>query len=89
MAIPQNLGTPGLPNSRARPNGGPAIYEVRHTPSIPVANQVVAVTARFHDPNGIQAATLNYRIDPSSTYTLVRLSVFDIAPFDTYPPAFR
>src|SRR5438445_7374648 len=35
----RNLGTPGAPNSRAIPNGGPAITDVRHSPLLPAANQ--------------------------------------------------
>jgi len=62
MPVPANLGTPGLPNSRLAPSAGPAIYEVKHAPPLPAANQPVVVTARFHDFNGIQP-TLLYRID--------------------------
>ena len=32
-AVPVNLGTPGLPNSRAKTNTGPAIYQVSHDAS--------------------------------------------------------
>ena len=74
MPLPPNPGTPGLPNSRAVTNAGPAIYEVQHSPPIPPANVPVVVTARFHDVNPFQA-TLLYRIDtgvnPSPTYTAV------------------
>ncbi|PYJ87928.1 MAG: hypothetical protein DME22_00005, partial [Verrucomicrobia bacterium] len=73
MAIPSNLGTPGARNSRAAANTGPAIYEVGHSPGIPAANQNVVVTARVHDPDGIQSVQLKYRVDPSSTYTTVTM----------------
>lgn len=33
----------------------------------------MVVAARLHDPNGLQSATLNYRIDPATTYTAVNL----------------
>src|SRR5208337_479309 len=59
----------------ARP--GPAIYEVKHTPSLPAANLPVVVTARFHDLNPLQP-TLLYRIDtaanPTPTYTSVPMN---------------
>jgi len=71
LPVPANLGTPGLRNSRAVANAGPAIYEVTHTPSLPAANQPAVVTARFHDVDGVQNPTLNYRIDPSQTFTSV------------------
>jgi hypothetical protein len=74
MPLPPNLGTPGLPNSRAVANAGPAIYQVKHSPPLPAANQPVVVTARFHDLNSFQP-TLMYRIDTgvntTPTYTSV------------------
>ena len=38
---------------------------------MPAANQAVVVTARVHDPDGVQSLTLYYRIDPATTYTSV------------------
>ncbi|HXT41180.1 MAG TPA: lamin tail domain-containing protein [Candidatus Angelobacter sp.] len=74
LPLPANLGTPGAPNSRLVANAGPAIYEVTHTPGIPAANQNVVVTARLHDPNGLQGATLFYRVDPGATYSSVSMT---------------
>jgi len=71
MPVPNNLGTPGMPNSRYVTNAGPAIYNVTHNPPVPAANQSVVVTAQVHDPNGVQNLTLNYRLDPATTYTSV------------------
>jgi hypothetical protein len=71
MPVPANLGTPGMPNSRYVTNAGPAMAAVTHSPSVPAANQAVVVTARVHDPDGLQSFTLNYRIDPATTYTTV------------------
>ncbi|HWV99717.1 MAG TPA: lamin tail domain-containing protein [Candidatus Acidoferrum sp.] len=62
MPVPANLGTPGMPNSRYVTYPGPAIYEVKHSPPLPSANQPVVVTARFHDFNPFRP-TLLYRID--------------------------
>ena len=77
LPVPANLGTPGLPNSRAVTNVGPAIYEVKHAPAIPPADQPVVVTARFHDVNGV-APTLLYRVDtgvnPTPTYVSVTMA---------------
>ena len=73
LPVPANLGTPGLPNSRALANAGPAITEVTHTPSLPAANQACLVTARVADPDGMAFFTLKYRIDPSLSYTSVSL----------------
>ncbi|MBI1177017.1 hypothetical protein GC207_06210 [bacterium] len=71
LQVPTNLGTPGLPNSRAAVNIGPGIYEVKHTPALPAANEPVVVTARLHDPDGVSLAAVQYRIDPDSTLTTV------------------
>ena len=73
LAVPANLGTPGIRNSQYVPNAGPAIYEVQHTPAIPAANQAVVVTARAHNPNGVQSLVLNYRLDPATSYTAVTM----------------
>lgn len=74
MPVPNNLGTPGTPNSRRVANAGPAIYNVTHNPPVPAASQNVMVTAQIHDPNGVQNLTLNYRIDPDTTYTSVLMT---------------
>ena len=73
LPVPGNLGTPGAPNSRLITNAGPAIFEVSHSPAVPAANQPVVVTARVHDPDGVQNLTLKYRIDPATSYTSVAM----------------
>jgi hypothetical protein len=73
LPVPVNLGTPGARNSRFVTNAGPAIYEVTHSPAVPAASQPLVVTARVHDPDGVQSFTLYYRVDPSPTYTAVTM----------------
>ncbi|MEI9960366.1 MAG: hypothetical protein WDM76_04315 [Limisphaerales bacterium] len=73
LPVPSNLGSPGLPNSRLVSNAGPAIYNVTHTPSLPAANQPAVVTISVHDADGLQNLTLNYRIDPATSYTAVTM----------------
>lgn len=73
LIVPKNLGTPGLPNSRRVANAGPAIYDVRHDPPLPQANEIVKVTCRVSDPDGVSLVRLRYRIDPSSTLTTVTM----------------
>jgi hypothetical protein len=70
----KNLGTPGLPNSRAVPNAGPAVTEVLHYPALPAASQQVLVTAHVHDPDGLAFLAVNYRVDPSATYNAVAMT---------------
>jgi hypothetical protein len=76
MPVPANLGTPGQRNSRYVTNAGPAIYEVKHSPALPAANQTVVVTARFHSFRPVQA-TLRYRVDtgvnPTPSYVSVAM----------------
>jgi hypothetical protein len=74
MPVPTNLGTPGAPNSAYVGNAGPAIYQVTHTPALPAASQPVVVTARVHDPDGVQSFSLYYRVDPAATYTQVPMT---------------
>ncbi len=71
LHVPSNLGTPGAPNSVHLTNAGPAIYDARHSPVLPAANQPVAVTARAHDPDGVSGLILHYRVDPAGDYTAV------------------
>lgn len=73
MQVPLNLGTPGARNSRFAANGGPAIFDIKHSPSLPAAGQAAIVSARVHDPDGIQTLSLKYRVDPSATYTTVNM----------------
>ncbi|MCX8157827.1 MAG: lamin tail domain-containing protein, partial [Verrucomicrobiae bacterium] len=73
LELPSNLGTPGLPNSRLVPNAPPAIHSVSHFPLVPAAQQSVRVTARVHDPDGLAAFQLHYRLDPATNYLTLPL----------------
>lgn len=69
--LPAGAGTPALPNSRALANAGPALHDVTHTPALPRTNEVVLVTARADDPDGLAALELVYRLDPATNLTRV------------------
>ena len=69
LEVPTDCGTPGQANSRRVYNAGPAIYDVSHAPILPAAGETVVVTARVNDPDGVSSATLNYRLDPNTTYS--------------------
>ena len=71
MPVPNNLGSPGMPNSTHITNAGPAIYNVTHNPSVPAVSQAVVVTANVSDPDGVQNLTLYYRLDPATNYIAV------------------
>lgn len=74
MNLPAGPGTPGLANSQAKPNLGPAIYDVAHYPVLPAANEPVRVTARVQDPDGILSVVLKYRFDPSVTLASLNMA---------------
>ncbi len=74
LPVPNNLGSPGAPNSVLLANAGPALYQVSHSPAVPPANQPVVVTARVHDPDGVQNVILHYRVDPSTAYATVSMN---------------
>jgi hypothetical protein len=74
LALPVHAGTPGARNSRFITNAAPAITEVQHSPVLPVAAQPILVTARLDDPDGVTSAVLNYRQDPSTSYTSLTMT---------------
>ncbi len=59
LPIPQNLGTPGAPNSRAG-IAGPALSALRHAPVMPSASQPVTVSCTVADSRPVTAVTLHY-----------------------------
>jgi hypothetical protein len=73
LTIPSNLGTPGAPNSQARANSAPAIFEVSHRPVLPAADQAIRVAARVSDHDGVAGVSLRYRLDPSATLTTITM----------------
>jgi hypothetical protein len=83
----RNLGTPGAPNSRAVPNVGPAITDVRHEPALPAASQQVLVTAKVNDPDGIAFLAVNYRVDPNTNYLTLAMTNNGAGLFSTVIPA--
>ncbi|MBN2686085.1 MAG: lamin tail domain-containing protein [Pontiellaceae bacterium] len=74
MTVPDNLGSPGLPNSRAISNNAPAIYQVRHDPAVPAANEPIVITARIEDPDGLGFLAVRYRVDPTNTTSIVTMN---------------
>jgi hypothetical protein len=73
LTPPLNLGTPGTVNSRRLVNAGPAIHGVTHNPILPAAGQTVQIVAQVHDPDGLAALHLVYRIDPSTNLITVSM----------------
>ena len=69
LAVPANLGTPGAPNDRAVANASPAIADVSHRPLLPQAGAPIRVFARLSDPDGVNAATLRWRVQTNASFT--------------------
>ncbi|UCG46137.1 MAG: CotH kinase family protein, partial [Phycisphaerales bacterium] len=69
LDMPLNLGTPGLPNTALVTNRGPDILEVRHDPVLPASGQVITVTARVTDNDGVASVRLYYRSEGSAGFT--------------------
>ena len=71
---PGAYGTPGRANAGATQPAAPVIYEVRHDPVVPNANQAVTVSARF-DGAGTNSFVreLLYRLDPGTSYQTLAL----------------
>jgi hypothetical protein len=59
LPIPQNLGTPGAPNSRVE-IAGPSLSALRHAPVMPSASQPLTVSCTAHDARPITGLTLHY-----------------------------
>jgi hypothetical protein len=74
LNVPTHLGTPGLRNSRAVANAGPAFADVRHLPTLPAPQQAIVVTAQVADPDGLSKVLLHYRIDPSTNLISVAMN---------------
>ncbi len=62
LNVGNQWGTPGLVNSAAIANIGPAVTALSHSPVVPASNTPVTVTARISDPDGISGASLFYRV---------------------------
>ncbi len=62
------LPTPGAANSVLVENGAPQMRQVNHSPEQPKANEVVTVSARITDPEGVASVTLEYQLVEPGDY---------------------
>ncbi len=69
--MPEPRGTPGKRNTAFRANAGPAISNVIHKPIVPKSNELVKVTARITDADGVSSVSLFYKGDNDTTYNSV------------------
>ena len=74
LQVPQDLGTPGAPNSRLIANSAPSIRDVIHSPLLPAAMEDIVVKARVSDNDGLTNVRLGYRVDPTPAYTWLAMN---------------
>jgi hypothetical protein len=67
LPIPQNLGTPGAPNSRVIENHGPVYAGFTHTPVVPKENVPVRFSVAAEDVDGVDSLTLKWLVDEDDT----------------------
>ena len=75
LAMPARHGTPGAPNSRRVTNAGPTFSDLHHSPVMPSPSQTVTVSVRAADPDGVASATLNYRVNPATSFAALPMTL--------------
>jgi hypothetical protein len=75
LPLPARHGTPGALNSRRVSNAGPTFTGLAHSPVVPRTNEAVTISVRASDPDGVASATLNYRVNPASTFTNIPMTL--------------
>lgn len=66
LPIPENLGTPGAPNSAALATAAPTVTGLIHSPAVPTTGQAVTVTARIDSAAPLNSVELVHRLDNTS-----------------------
>jgi hypothetical protein len=60
--------TPGKPNTVRAENAPPQLRQVEHTPQEPVSGDLVVVTVRATDPDGVASVSLEYQVVEPGAY---------------------
>ncbi len=63
IPVPNNLGTPGIPNSRLIAAAAPEIASVLHSPPVPGSGQPVTITARVSSSAPLADVEVVHRLD--------------------------
>jgi len=69
LDVPEDGGTPGLPNSTAIDNRGPDVESVSHFPVLPGATQQVRITGVVSDVDGVASVDLAFSVDGGAVQT--------------------
>jgi hypothetical protein len=68
--------TPGAANSAVyAQNSPPQIRQVTHSPNQPMAGEVVIISAKVTDPNGVSGVTLKFQINEPGNYIPITLPI--------------
>ncbi|MCJ7729939.1 MAG: lamin tail domain-containing protein, partial [Sedimentisphaerales bacterium] len=83
--------TPGAANSAVyATNLPPCIRQVEHSPKQPKANQVVTITAKVTDDDGVASVTLKYQLNDPGSYIPITLPNYPTTNPATIPnPAYE
>lgn len=66
LDVPEDLGTPGAPNSHTLDTPRPALADLTHFPVLPAEGQPVRITVRVSGDPGTARPQLRYRLDPAT-----------------------
>ncbi|MGK0188082.1 MAG: hypothetical protein ACI9R3_003874 [Verrucomicrobiales bacterium] len=66
LPIPNNLGTPGAPNSRLLTSVAPTVTKVLHSPAVPKSSDPVVISAYIGSDAALQSVEIVHREDTSS-----------------------
>ena len=68
--------TPGRRNSVTTGNAPPLVRQVDHSPNQPMGGEVVTVTAKVTDPDGVASVTLDYQVVLPGDYITLTNAAF-------------
>ncbi len=78
IPIPENLGTPGAPNSSATTSAAPTVEGIIHSPAVPKPGQAVTVSAQVESADALTSVDLVYRRDNNNgNGTWIRTAMAD------------
>ena len=78
IPIPNNLGTPGKPNSQRIQSAAPTLVSAYHSPSVPEPSEPVIITVRVDSSLNLNTVRVFHRADTNSgNGTWLRATMYD------------
>ena len=81
--------TPGAQNAVYADNIPPQIRQVRHSPEEPTSSDVVSITCKVTDPNGVSSVTLKYQLVNPGSYIPITLPNYSAIDSPITNPAYE